>query len=112
MVLIIGGAYQGKRQYARDTLGFSADDIVPPVDILIRDLIEKRKDPLAEIRLLAEGWRDKAVLLTDVNCGIVPVRAEDRAFREAVGRCGTFLASRAEKVIRVFCGLGTVIKGA
>lgn len=112
MILIIGGHYQGKRAYALQSLGFSPEDIVGPVNAMIRGTLRNGGDPVAEIADAADGWRGKAVLLTDESCGVVPMEADDRAYREAAGRCGALLAARADKVIRVFCGIGTVIKDA
>lgn len=112
MVLIIGGAYQGKRDYALETLGYPPGRIVGHAECIIRDLLDAGKDPLAEIPRLCDAWQDCAVLLEDICCGIVPMDAADRAWREAVGRCGAYLARRAERVVRVFCGIGTVMKNA
>lgn len=112
MILIVGGAFQGKEAYARETLGYAQKQIVPHVEALIRALLEQGKDPLAEIPRMADAWQDCAVLLEDICCGVVPMDAMDRAWREAVGRCGACLARRAQRVVRVFCGIGTVIKDA
>ena len=46
----------------------------------------------------------------EVGYGVVPMDAFDRKYREAVGRVCTDLASKSKKVIRVVCGIGTVIK--
>lgn len=112
MVLIIGGAYQGKRDYALETLGYPPERVIGHVEQIIRDLLEAGKDPLAEIARLCNTWHDCAVLLEDISCGVVPMDAADRAWREAVGRCGAYLARRAKCVVRVFCGIGTVMKNA
>ena len=51
------------------------------------------------------------ILVSDeVGYGVVPVDAFQRAYREAVGRTCTKLASFSRKVTRVVCGIGTVIK--
>ena len=42
--------------------------------------------------------------------GVVPLAAEDRAFREAVGRALCVIAQRAESVTRCVCGIGVRIK--
>ncbi len=110
--MIIGGAYQGKRQYALETLGFPPERIVQDVHLEILDMIRAGKDPVAEIADRADSWMDCAVLFEDICCGIVPMNAEDRFWREAVGRCGAYLSRRASLVVRVFCGIGTVIKDA
>lgn len=112
MILITGGAFQGKAAYAADVLGFPADKIIAHAELAIRELLAQGKDPVAEIAALADAWTDCAVLLEDICGGVVPMDAQDRAWREAVGRCGTYLARRATRVVRVFCGIGTVIKDA
>ena len=48
----------------------------------------------------------------EIGYGVVPVDAFDRAYRERVGRICTELASFSKKVVRVVCGIGTVIKDA
>lgn len=112
MILIIGGAYQGKRAYALETLGCEEARIVDHVEVVIRDMLDVGRDPVAEMPALMAGWADAVLLLEDISCGIVPMDAQDRAWREAVGRCGAYLARQAQQVVRVFCGIGTVIKDA
>ncbi len=113
MILIIGGAYQGKRDYATATLGAPETAVIGHAETLIREMMDVGQDPVAEVMRLADGpWRDAVVLLQEVGGGVVPLDAAERAWREAVGRCGAVLAAKASKVIRVFLGIGTVIKGA
>ena len=40
----------------------------------------------------------------------MPMAAEDRAFREAVGRALCVIAGKAEQVTRCTCGIGVRIK--
>lgn len=111
MILIFGGAYQGKRNFAEEVLGAPEEKIIhlssqeEPRKILLsgEDLgswIEDNKDSL----------RDKFVIIQDVSQGLVPMEAEERAFREANGRTMIKLAEMADEVYRVFCGIGTRIK--
>ena len=85
MIMIIGGAYQGKLAFAKK--------IYPDVT-----------------------WADGAVcteeeLYTDeIGYGIVPVDRMEREYREQTGRVCTRLAAYSEKVYRVMCGIGQVIK--
>ena len=52
-----------------------------------------------------------AVLIMDeVGCGIVPLDAFERQYREVVGRVGCRLAQEASHVERIVCGLGQVLK--
>jgi len=112
MILIVGGAYQGKRAYALEALGLDEGRVVDHVELRIRKWVDEGLDPVMETERCLPAWRDKALLLEDVCCGIVPMDARDRAYREAVGRCGTLLSKNAQRVVRVFCGIGTVIKDA
>ena len=47
----------------------------------------------------------KVVIATETGCGVVPIDAAEREAREAAGRLSILLAKRAQKVIRVWCGL-------
>ena len=42
---------------------------------------------------------------------VVPLDAQERAWREAVGRMSCELASQAETVVRMVCGIPVVLKG-
>ena len=67
-----------------------------PIDDLAEELI--RKNP-------------ELLLITDeIGYGIVPVDRMEREYREQTGRVCTRLAAYSEKVYRVMCGIGQVIK--
>lgn len=124
MKLIIGGAYQGKLDYAREhfkirdafsctadkaELDFSKDAIYGLEQFAlacVRSGIEA-KEYLQDHRKELEN---KVVICTDISQGIVPMEAELRAMREMAGRAMVYLAKEAESVTRVFCGLGQEIK--
>ena len=59
-----------------------------------------------ELEKLAEQLcRKEVVIATETGCGVVPIDAAEREAREAAGRLSILLAKRAQKVIRVWCGL-------
>ena len=60
---------------------------------------------------LADLLRKDVVICQEVGAGLVPVDAGERARREAVGRLCIALAREADRVVRVVCGVGMVIKG-
>ena len=65
----------------------------------------------ADLDALAEELaQDEVVIATEVGGRVVPVDPDERAAREAAGRLGCLLAQRAERVVRVFCGLPVVLK--
>lgn len=122
MILIVGGAYQGKEAFAKTTFPnvewingaecemeevFSAQGILYFHEYIKRAMIEGRDLlDLAE-RLLKE---EKVIVTDEIGYGIVPMNAFEREYREKTGRICTELAAGASKVYRVICGIGTVIK--
>lgn len=50
------------------------------------------------------------VVMCEVGGGITPLEAEDRAWRERVGRCAQELARRADRVCRLVCGIPICLK--
>ena len=115
MVLIVGGAAQGKLAFARRELGVTvwSDGIIDKENCLYNLHRALRDQPEAET--LLERWLtdhpDGVVICDEVGCGVVPVDPAQRARREQVGRLCCRLAKRAERVERIFCGLPMVLKG-
>ena len=119
MVLIIGGAYQGKLTYAREKYGLKDTDIFTCTENGELDASKRCIRRLEEYVLgcLRQGveptqkFKKNAVLICrDISSGIVPMDAEQRAWREAAGRALCVAAERAEAVVRVICGIGVRIK--
>lgn len=52
------------------------------------------------------------VVATEIGCGVVPLSAEERAFREKNGRLNQALAHVADSVVLMCAGIPQVIKGA
>lgn len=126
MIMIIGGAYQGKYSYAKqwveeenrwiDGETCEYDDIFKCGGINHFHLFVKRFMGSEAFTKLVQKLQEKnpeIVIVTDeLGLGVVPVDASDRAWREKTGRIGTALAADAAEVHRVVCGIGMVIKGA
>ena len=139
MKLIFGGAFQGKLEYAKknfdiksvhdcgagvspeaavgggavDFAGTEPDFSKDAVCALEKFVLKCVRDGVEAKEYFMENkekWQDKVLILTDVSQGIVPMDAELRAFREMNGRLMLYLASEAEEVIRVFCGIGKKVK--
>ena len=53
---------------------------------------------------------DAVVIADDIFCGVVPLEAETRLWREETGRALTALAREADTVTRIFCGLPMRLK--
>lgn len=71
---------------------------------------EQRIEAADRMRELRSLWQDRILVMTDVSQGIVPMDARTRAYREMNGRMMLYLASEAEEVWRVFCGIGRRIR--
>lgn len=114
MVLIVGGAAQGKLDFARRELGVTAwsDGVLGPESCVhnLQQAIRDLPDPREAIgRWLAE--KPEGVLIcNEVGCGVTPLDQGERAWRELVGRICCELAERAQAVYRVRCGLGVRMK--
>ncbi|MBD5148940.1 MAG: cobinamide kinase [Oscillibacter sp.] len=108
MIFITGPLYSGKREYARKILGCEEAELKSRAIWDVQDLATRRRDLEA---LADELSQYEVVIATEVGGGVVPVDAGERAGREAAGRLSCLLARRAERVVRVFCGLPVVLKG-
>lgn len=124
MELIIGGAYQGKKQYAYDKLGVKVvylcgrdavklDFKLPAfhfVENFALACVRTGKSSVAYFQEHRAEWEHCVFIANDISAGVVPVDPEMRAWREETGRLLAYLAGEAAHVHRVFCGIGQVIK--
>lgn len=113
MILIIGGAYSGKRAYAL-SLGY-AEDQIANAELDDRPVLDNLQD-LLQTNELSKEMLDalcshEIVICAELGSGIVPASAQDRAWRERVGRACIELAANADGVIRVVCGIPQAVKG-
>ena len=65
---------------------------------------------MLEHALTAQTQSHPVVVTDEIGCGIVPMDASERAWREAVGRLACRLAENAREVWLVTCGIGTCIR--
>ncbi len=125
MILIFGGAYQGKLEYAQKNWNFREEDVFHCEDNLAIDLSKKviyglhhfcfacaceGADTLSVLKAYEIPLKDKIFILDDISQGVVPIDADERAWREEVGRTMLKLSKEADEVYRVFCGLGQRLK--
>ena len=125
MILVIGWANQGKTLYATEKFQvsrwiFGGDCDMEEIftaqgichfEALVERMIKEEKDVKSFLEKLIKLNSDIIIVSNELGCGLVPVDAFLRRFREEHGRACTFLAAQAKEVHRVFCGIGTVIKG-
>lgn len=108
MIFVIGPMFSGKREYLQKALGLTAEELSARSAFDVEKLatgeeaLEQVADRLSTYDI---------VTANEVGCGIVPMEAEQRLFRERAGRLSCLLAQRADTVLRVCCGLPQVLKG-
>ena len=128
MVMVTGGAFQGKRECLKRLYGLSDNDIISGAacdfeDVctasvvsdyheLVRRLISENIDVSEFTQRFCKENPGAAVIINEIGCGIIPLKKSERIYREEVGRAGCIIASHSETVIRVFCGIPQIIKGA
>lgn len=125
MDLIIGGAYQGKTDYAKRKYGLTdaqiytcteAEDIVFGARCINRLAeftlwcVKNNVDAVERFRAHRKEWENSVLICDDIFCGVVPLGADMRAWREMTGRLCGYLSAEAGTVTRIFCGLEQVLK--
>jgi len=141
MIFILGGAYQGKLDFAKQQFHVTPSEIwdgrsfldvkllhgadseeeslwMPDLEKRVWNGLEYFALVCVDKGLEARGFmeerrealRDKILICTDLSQGVVPMEARMRAWREMNGRMNIYLASQAEQVYRLFCGIPKRIK--
>ena len=127
MILITGGAFQGKKAYAMERFHLTEQDMVNGADCTENDLFQAKAvadfqeyvrrvlkdggDPSILAEKLYTENPELIVITNELGSGVIPAEPFDRQWREASGRAACDLAKYATEVHRVVCGIGTVIKG-
>lgn len=123
--LILGGGFQGKLEFALHRSGCSHEDVADETSPelwtqkpilnhlhrLVSQMLQKGEDPQARLETVLQRNPNAIILCNEIGCGIVPMDALERRYREAVGRLCCELARQAGQVIRIQCGLPMVLKG-
>ena len=131
MVLIIGGAYQGKLAYALERFNLTEDDIyrcgdentnspeskkiIYEIDkwifaMIKANMIRADFDLEKAIMQFAGINQEAIVICNDISCGVVPVDPVMRQWRESVGRSLAIFSQKSDEVIRLFCGIPSRLK--
>jgi adenosyl cobinamide kinase/adenosyl cobinamide phosphate guanylyltransferase len=114
MLFVVGGIASGKRKYLK-SIGYTVDDMSKDIHS------DKKVIYDADLALLNEGLspedvfsivKDKEVVTChEVGSGVMPVNEKDRRYIEDTGKLSIMLAEKADKVVRVVCGIPMTIKG-
>ena len=131
MILITGGKYQGKEEFALRLGGYSKSDVLADFDFLsINELSDKYKIirnleeyvrylskdnediSLIEdlVKKLIERIEPEIIIISEVGAGVVPLKESDNRFREAVGLISKYYANIAKEVYRLICFVAVKLK--
>lgn len=110
MILVTGGAYQGKRRFVSETLGISEERALFDLHEYIRECVENGDDPEKRVFELIGSEKPDAVTCDEIGMGIVPAERSERIIREATGRIVCRIAGCADEVYRLVCGIPVKIK--
>ena len=124
MILVFGGAYNGKKDFIKEKFNINEEDIFycsdGEIDFSKKVICGlhkftynntlKNKSSLEYIKENINLFKDKIMISDEISSGIVPLKKEDRMWREETGRCLQYLSKESSCVYRVFCGISTIIK--
>lgn len=124
MILIIGGAFQGKLDFAKRAFSLSEEDVfscagekidfskrcVDHIEEFTYDCVRKGVEPKGYFQAHGDQWRESILICQDIFCGVVPMDPVQREWRQATGRLCQYLAGEASQVSRIFCGLEQRLK--
>lgn len=132
MKLVIGGRAQGKLNYVLQHMvdenyqiydGVFPDEgelfnltrknewlIVNRFHKWVNKELKENRNPEEELEAFLKKGVRFVVISDEIGNGIVPVDAFERDYRERTGRMLITLASQADEVVRVICGIGQKIK--
>ena len=126
MILVIGGAYQGKLEYVKERFHIQSEDIfdgesdsyenlvhrkvIVNFHSLMRRFLLDEMNGFDEINKILDKNHDLITITDEIGYGIVPLDPFERRYREETGRVCCYLAKEAQEVIRVLSGIATKIK--
>lgn len=126
MILIIGGSYQGKLDFARQRFRLTEDDIqvctedtgsldfsrrcIAYIDRFALNRVRSGFEPADALGTDFSRLNDMIFIANDVSGGVVPMDPTLRAWREACGRMNLKLAKASDEVWRLFCGIPQRVK--
>ena len=125
MYFIFGGISQGKLHYAKKLYGeeltvcdlkcckiedsFSADIMINIQDT-VKSMLLAGENPSDYFKAHIDQFSNKILIGNEIGCGIVPVDALEREWRDETGWVYQFLVSKATRVDRVWAGIGQTLK--
>lgn len=124
MILIFGGAYNGKLGFVKEKYNIKDEEIffckdeelnldkkvICGLHIFIKSCVLSGINALDILEKNIDILEDKIIICDEIGSGIVPMEKLDRKYREECGRGLQFLTKKATTVSRIFFGLEEILK--
>lgn len=124
MVLIFGGAYNGKLEFVKKKYDIDNEEIFFCTDqhlnfdkkvlcglhVFTRACVLNKINSLDILEANINSLKDKIIICDEINSGIVPMEKLDRVWREETGHILQFFTKHSYSVYRIFFGLQEKLK--
>ena len=134
MRVIIGGAYNGKKEFVKKSLShidqnvihffdgeipttsFTKDDyvVISNFEEMILNMSEFEEDEIAkhliEAILKLDSQTNVYCICNDIGRGVVPIEKEQRKLRDTCGRLYQKLFEESKSIVRIWYGIPQIIK--
>ena len=127
MILVFGGAYSGKLNFVTERYNIKEEEVftinnegIEEIDFSNKVIYKlhnltykyalENKDIVKYFKDNINLFKDKIIICDDISEGIVPLKKEDRLWRETTGKLLQEISKEANEVYRVFCGIPMEIK--
>lgn len=124
MILIFGGAYNGKLEFVKEKFQINSEEIFFCKDINIdfdrkvicglhiftRACAINGINSEDILKKYISYLKNKIIICDEINSGIVPMEKMDRVWREETGRGIQFLSQNSTSVYRIFFGIEEKLK--
>jgi Adenosyl cobinamide kinase/adenosyl cobinamide phosphate guanylyltransferase len=124
VILIFGGAYNGKLEFVKEKYNLGEENIffcsndnlnfekkvLSGLHIFTKSCVLNNINSLEILEKNIHILKNSIIICDEINSGIVPIDKLDRAWREETGRVLQFLSKNAESVYRIFFGLEEKLK--
>lgn len=125
MILIFGGAYNGKLEFVKRKYKLNSDDIfycrnnvleyekkvICGLHIFIKECLLNNLNPLDILEENINKLEDKIIICDEIGSGIVPIEKIDRIWREETGKALQYLIGKSDYIYRIFFGIEEELGG-
>lgn len=124
MILVFGGAFNGKLEFVQEKFKIAKEDIffcrdekinydkkvICGLHIFIRACVVNNINSVSILKSNEKYLKDKIIICDEINSGIVPIEKIYREWREETGQAMQLLSQNSDSIYRIFFGIGEKLK--